>query len=463
MLYDWLRICLMTVGVSSCTSEFNKGVVPPPVKEVKGVLYVPMTRGTPEEESAITASRMIVFKANGDFVLNTNQPEHWTPTPTFIDTVPAGYLNVYLIANERSGWNLANITTEAQLKKVQYDYITDYATKLPEADGTHPIPMFGMQKNVYVDMNGELNSYRIGVKRIFAKVTLRLSCLFSEQNNGNTPLELDSIWLMRIPSWSYLYAAETVVFGDTLMLPERFIGPFNSAIHPFYPNPASPPAGWPKSHYEEDAGKFLDTVTFYIPEYLPNDTSTYTFLSLRVNVKNQPSIAKTYRLILGEGLKYGLRFMRGDSILPADPPHRPDPHQRDIMDLSIQRNTHYTITAKVKNFGLTGKEDLDVYLQVEDWMETEVDTTDIGNYMLNISQGEFEIPVGHMSVVNIETDHPKGWSATVTGSLVLTDSGVSSLAGQDSGPLTFKATSAGTYYIHVTIGKITRHIKVEAS
>ncbi|MDR2775809.1 MAG: hypothetical protein LBC19_13940 [Tannerella sp.] len=472
-LYNLLWTCLMILGVSSCVSEFSDGGGEVPVVEAKGILHVPMTRGDNVQDSIIK-SRMIVFKANGNFVLNTDQPKNPAPYtdpnhPTFVEIVPTGSLNVYLIANERSSWRLDTIKTEATLRNVRYEYYSQNATQLPEADATWPIPMFGIHRNVFVDESGntsiDLTSpnppadpYPVTVKRIFAKVTLYLICQFSDQNNGGTPLVLDTLKLRRIPSYSWLYA--TPYSGDSLWLPERFTGEFHDALAPFYPN-ISLVSGWPMSNYEKDAYKFQDTVSFFIPEYLPNDTSLYTYLSIRVNVENQPDVAKTYRLILGEGLKHGSKFMSGDSILPNG-------HRRDIYDLSIQRNTHYIITAMIKNFGLTGKEDLDVYLKVANWEEVGLGPEDIDNYTLNISQGEFHVTKGETAVVRIETNHREGWRATVSGDLELRDGTgyASSLQRQDSGPLEFRVkttATSGSHYIDIIVGKITKRIKVTVS
>ncbi|MDR2041981.1 MAG: hypothetical protein LBP98_06635 [Tannerella sp.] len=383
------------------------------------------------------------------------------------DSVPVGYLNVYLIANERSAWNLDDIkkgvTQESELKEIKYNYSTDpdYKTKLPEAHPDQSIPMFGEKKNVYIDITKPNNKSEVVVKRIFAKVTLQLECIFADstQHNGGEALALDTVRLWRIPKNSRLVEVE------------RYTDPtfwFNDAttadFRPFRPNPNPVPAGWPVSltAYKElpaspgYPARFLDTINFYIPEYLPDDTTFYTYVSIKVGIKTQPHISKTYKLILGEGLVHGSKFMRGDSILPNG-------HQRDILDLSIQRNTHYDIQAKIKNFGLTGNEDMDVYLKVENWVEANLDSLDVVDYTLNISQSQFTIPLNHEAVVYIETNHPEGWSANVDPSSNFSlngSSGVTSLSRQDSGPLKFKATATGTYHINVIVGKVTKQIKV---
>jgi hypothetical protein len=450
---------MMILGISSCVAEFPAGNEEGEVSEAKGILHVPMTRGddaTPEESDIATA-RMIVFKTNGDFVLNTNQPRNPASylQPTFLDTVPSGYLNVYLIANERAEWNLANITSEAQLKNVLYNYPSYYTTHLPEADGN--VPMFGEHRGLHIlpsggneDLTGSVptdpTSYPITIQRIFAKVTLIVNCQFSDQNNGNTALKLDSVQLWHIPAWSSLIA-------------ERFTGTFTDAIQPFHPNQVSP-LGWPSSTYTADANSFRDSISFYLPEYMVNDTSLYSYLSLRVSIKEQSHIAKTYKLILGEGLIYNsTKFMRGDSIITFD---NGSTHERDVLDLSIRRNTHYKITATIKNFSLTGNEDLAIYMKVEDWRGFEQNDEPV-DYTFNVSQSDFSIPVGHTGLVYIETNYREGWSASVEGSLVL-NGGVSlPITGQDSGPLQFRATAAGTHYINIQVGKVTKRIRVIAS
>jgi hypothetical protein len=477
-LYDWLGICLLTVGFSSCASEFPNGrETPPRGEETTGILYVPMTRGDiAAEDSIVNSSRMIVFSVSGDsLVINTTQPKNPSPykDPTFVEIVPVGHLNVYLIANERPEWNLDAINSEAQLNSFIYDYTTN-PTKLPETNADNTIPMFGMYKNIYIDRNGNTSDpltspnpptapYPITVQRIFAKVTLLFKCMFIDQSNGSTPLELQSIQLKQIPKYSYLISRR---YTDT---------DFNDAMYDLYPIPPSPPAPpyWPRSGYEEyksgpNVTGFGDTVSFYVPEYIANDTSYYTYLSIKVGIKGQWYIAKEYKLVLGEGMNYkdGLgnslpelyKFMKGDTCLSNG-------HQRDILDLSIKRNTHYIINASIKNFGLTGDEDMDLYLEVKDWWDGDVEPKDIGDYTFNISQSEFTIPRGHTGVVRIETDHQDGWSAIASDpGLVLTVDGVTPpLVNQGSGPLKFESATARSYYIDVTVGSITKRITVVVS
>jgi hypothetical protein len=158
--------------------------------------------------------------------------------------------------------------------------------------------------------------------------------------------------------------------------------------------------------------------------------------------------------------------MRGDSVLPNG-------HQRDILDLSIQRNTHYILTATIKNFGLTGREDLDVYMKVENWNEIVTDPQDIRDYTLKISQSHFyhERLKEETSVVMIETDHPDGWSAySYAGEQFLNyiylNDGLWEVKGQDSGPLKITTTdkaSSARFIIDVIVGSITKPIVVEVS
>jgi hypothetical protein len=408
---------------------------------------------------------MIVFRRNGEFVLNTDIPSNPLPyeEPTFVETVPVGYLNVYLIANELPTWNLASVNTEAQLDTIIYNYYTysGYTTQLPEADGTHHVPMFGMHKGIYVSSSGntDLTSpnpnpptpapYPITVERIFAKVTLKLNCVFADQTNGGSAVELKNITLKQVPKHSYLSA-------------QRYFGSDFNDYPAFYTNPALPPptlpTNWPSSTYVETTTGFQDSLTFYLPEYLLSDTTKYTYLSIKVNVKGSLSLDKEYKIVLGEGLVHSNKYMLGDSIV--------DGHRRDILDLSILRNTHYVIGGRITNLSLTGDQDLGVKLVVVDWDDTKViDPWDIGDYSITISQSDFQVPTTSLpftGVVTIETDYNRGWSASSSNPSMVTLNG--SVTNQ-FGPLRFTVNNGatGTTYIDVTVGKITKRIRIVVS
>jgi hypothetical protein len=186
-------------------------------------------------------------------------------------------------------------------------------------------------------------------------------------------------------------------------------------------------------------------------------------------------------LILGEGLQFNSsKFMRGDSVIPPGVNAKaPNGHERGILDLSILRNRHYQITARIKNFGLTGDQDMDVYLNVVKWNPIVSDPGDVGDYTLNVSQSQFTIPKNHTAAVTVETDHPEGWNAyvatTSSDSILLYDRYNSSKPWTDSltrqepgpsNPLKFKlgssAVSGTAYYIDVNVDKIIKRIKVTA-
>jgi hypothetical protein len=452
-LSNLLWICLVIYCFfSSCAAEST--AEPERRGEEKGILHVPMTRGTYAEESDIQSARMIVFRGNGDLVKNTNTPSDPMPyTPyTFVDTVPVGYLNVYLIANEMAGWNLSAVTTEAQLMQKIYDY--GAPTQLPDADATHHVPMFGMYKGIYINALGNstkdltspnpgVDPYPITVERIFSKVTLKLQCLFGEQANGGDPVELKSISLKRVPKESYL-------------VPKRFIG----GISDFNDYHTTSPYLAPTSGYVENATGFQDSISFYIPEYMANDTSLYTYLSIKANVKGFSTIDREFKLVLGEGLTHGNKFMLGDSILP-------DGHQRNVGDVSVLRNTHYVIDARIVNFDKSGYMDIDLKLDVIAWDGTIADPDDVHDYALFVSQSEFHPTSSpYKGVVNIVTDYGKGWNASVesaTGGATCTLQPL--VTGQPSGALNFTYTggSPSSIKIKITTGpdnKITKYIMI---
>jgi hypothetical protein len=408
-------------------------------EETTTILRVdPMTRGPEQEENyetKIQTARIIVTRLNGNVVANRL-------FPLIGDTVrvPGGYLNVYLIANERSDWNLNSYTTTpltqltaADLKQKVYPF----SDPVVKADSI--IPMFGKFENVLVDQYGNMSqngtpiSMIDTVERIFSKVTLDLSCLYSDLANGGAPIEVKSISVQHAPTKSYLDAkryTESAFFNC--------VTAFSAGN--YTPMPVANPTG------------FRDTSVFYIPEYLVNDTSLYCYLSIKVNLVSDPASEREYKIILGEGQKtHGNAFMnRSDTT-------------RNVTDLSIFRNTHFRIAAKIKSFDITGEEDIDVKLKVIDWGDGDADDWEDGEYYFTVSQNAFNvssIPYPYYGVIEIATDHPGGWSASrISG----TNIDPINLTGQPSGKLNFTVTGTGTAVIAITVGSITKQVKITAS
>jgi hypothetical protein len=458
----------------SCATEYV-GPKNPSQQEDKGILRLPMTRGSVQEESDIVRARMIVFKTNGAFVVNDSIPEYvGNPgepylAPTFVDTIPAGYVNVYLIANELPQWNLSGVTSEAQLRQIIYNYYTNpaYATQLPEADGTHHVPMFGMHMGLYVGVmdndelavpNPPVGPYDATVERIFAKVTLMLQCDFALQPSGAaTPIELKSITLMQVPKESYLISRPYLWTNPA----SDFVSYTSPA---FYPAPATPPTGWPVNTLTpvgvSPQTGFRDSLTFYVPEHLPSDTSMYTYLSIRLNVAGMPALEQEYRLALGEGLQvnppWGNKFLLGDTIFAAGP-------ERNTAHLTIQRNTHYVINAWITKFSLTGDKDMQVQLNVENWNEKNIHWVDFGSYELKVSQSYFNVgSLPFRAAVWVDADDPDGWSAVVkTGTVTLFGTGVGGIYEYEpSGRLEFEAYTYGEIEVSVGNGKLKKIIYI---
>ncbi|MDR1745956.1 MAG: hypothetical protein LBR49_01615 [Tannerella sp.] len=461
IIYHLIGICLLLAGAVSCVSEYDVTPKTEPESEEKVVIRLPFqTKGTYQEESDIFKARIIVFKADGTFVLTDTIPENPTGyvTPTFVDTVPAGHLNIYLIANELPTWNLNTVTTEAQLKAVLY---SEYypSPGWPEADATHHVPMFGEYKNVLVDAVGNETPilWRPGgdnsatVERIFAKVTFILTCQFSDQLNGGVPIELSDISFKRMPNYSSLVAT-------------RYTGSFPLGFH----NKDAIGGKGISSAYSENATGFRDSVTFYVPEYLVNDTSLFSYISLTANVTGATALSKTYRVIMGEGWDKAIgssayfltsahqhKFMRGDTVDRYG-------NERTVLDLDIRRNTHYIFYATLKNFDLTGDEDVEIYLKVADWTEKPLSPWDVGEKSLTLSRSVFSgVGAGFEGVVYVDTDSPDGWTATVaSGSIVLIDNAgaTTTYTNEPSGQLRFRANGNGE--INVVVGTVTKKIKI---
>jgi hypothetical protein len=277
----------------------------------------------------------------------------------FNEVVPAGNMHLYLVANERGAgdadnWNLdaftvGSATAHTALKeKIRY-----FGAAYPVVNATNLIPMYSQLEYVHIGsegatINGTVHtSAQLGdilgeLQRLYAKVTVAVSCDFTDADyiaaNGGEAIELRSISVDSIPVQSYL-------------APKRH--PATSSL--FFKGVVKTPADDPA--YTENANGFSGTFSFYIPEYIADQLSIRSYLSIKMGLKALPNDTKEFKLFLGDGMTdNGNDYMKGNSV--------------NVGDISITRNTHYIITATIAAFNQSSDADINIITEVVDWNTT---------------------------------------------------------------------------------------------
>jgi hypothetical protein len=424
----WL--CGFVLSVSCLQEEEYAGKSNRPGELVN--VQIPFTRGSQAEEDQIAEARLIACYANGGQQVWVNKLQS-APNTTFKLSLPVGTLNLYLIANEQKSWKLDQLTTATQLKEKMLNYAA-----YPEVDASHPAPMFGKFEQLYIHSDGTTTATQGGslggenVQRIFSKVSLKLSCRFKDLANGGIPIEVKSVSVKRMPKASYLEQA-------------RYTGAYPAG---FFDGVQAPATDYAPTYEQQQIAGFSGTSTFYVPEYLVNDTALYTYLSIVLNVKGSAHVEKEYRLVIGDGLKnkqHDNAYMLGKN--------------KTVNDLNITRNTHYVFEAKILGFDLTGNKDIALRTEVLTW-EAQSSAPEIAPpYNLTISQSEFAIPadaIPYEGATTIETDHPEGWSAVSSQAHIVLEG--APIRQRPSGQLKFKVSRKSEGLIEVKSGPISKRI-----
>lgn len=282
---------------------------------------IPITRGlSVVDEGAIRTLRMIVFTTNNlgeeTGAMIVNKLVHTSPDITSVaikEIVPIGYLNIYFVANEAATWNLGSVSTIAQLKATVDTYT---AANLPKS----PFVMFGEYKRIAIDANGVTKQDGVAIEiqyidRIAAKVTLNLDCTYATLQAHIT---IDKVSIMSMPDKLALYPSVTANYINSAET-ELSIGTNLETV------------GANIGFKTTGAG-----IDFYIPEHLITQTSKYTYIYITGFLTDTPSFKVAYRLPIGDGIetKTPIQMTTGT-----------------LSDLTITRNTHYTLNATIKSFG----------------------------------------------------------------------------------------------------------------
>jgi hypothetical protein len=452
ILYKVLIVALALWGLASCASNEIPDVVKPPVtipNEELIPIKVPVTRTPPnvttDPETYINSVRMIVIR-NGFVSSNTALVTINQPSITIADSVPVGTVDFFLIANEKSTWNLGDPSwqkgtahTTAELKNKILSF-TNYPDTLPTAK-TNPIPMARIYENLQINANGTaqygslmMDSLDVdydkywGLKRLYAKLTFNLAVVFANLV-GHDPIKLDSISVKNMPSQSYLgefipFTLATFFNGDTL----------NRTASP---NSYTPMPG--------NIG-FNASFTTYLPEHIVSLKDNYTYISMNVNLAGSSAVGtkREYKIVIGDGIQG-----KDNATMLATAGNY-------LSDYNIRRNTHYTFNATLLSYEHSSDQELILRPTVLDWdASLAPDTFDYDAQYLIVNPTTIHmIGSPYQGVIDVYTDYKKGWniSHTQTGGATFSYDGPSD--NRPNGQLRFRVTGGfGSVTIKITTGK----------
>jgi hypothetical protein len=468
-LIFYLVTAIWLIGVIGCVSEEVKPVpgtpnTVDPFKEGKIPLDMPVvTRAVNDDnlENRIDNARLIVIKNgvvsnNKMFTISTNANPN--DSVHIQDYVPAGTLDIFIVANEKSEWLLGSafpvgslhFPTEIEQKILNFP-LGGYAS----VSSTNPIPMYKRFKNILAQPYANfsiagtpVSLETVAIDRLYAKVTLVIGCTFSQLLNGGDPIQLDSISVKSMPKYSFL--------GEGLQYQGSTSSAYNNGTRIQHS----------LTSYEVDATHFKDTVTYYIPEHNVQNPAYSTYLSVKVSLlgNTDVNLQREYKIVIGDGITTA----SNDSLLTGMLP---------LWNLFVTRNTHYKFDANIKSFNESSNKDIEIYPVVVSWDDstTVISPFEPRDYQLFISQSEFHpTTTQYDGVVTIETDYRYGWKAyteaptggatcTLNGATVTSEASAVSLP---SGELKFRyiGGSSSSICIVVTTGsgseKITKKIKI---
>jgi len=444
-------IAFILIGtVLSCTTNELDLKQIPSEKNEDITIDMPLTKGnvnTGDPNDSVAMARLIIIKGGK---VQVNEKKEYSEILGSSDIifrdieVPVGYADFFMITNEASAnWNF----DAGQYQKGSYlqssvlkREILNYTTNPQVGDGLPPIPMVGIHEGLYAHTDsltykewGTVNQAVVNsgdVKRLYAKVSLNVDCIFSQMPNGGEPLTIKKITVKNLPKKSYL-------------------SPFRYAENNFFEHDIT----LNSQNYTRTGQRFDGNFSFYVPEYLVSDTSKYTHILLQVSLVNDPTIVRNYRIVVGNGIQ---GTNKNEYLLGLT---------KTAEDLVIDRNTHYEITAHLKGFDGTSGSDLTIVGKIVDWNTKPTDPEKPQEYSLDITTSNLTVPSGmgtsgtpYEGIIHITTDYTKGWTATQgTGTSGVTFPGHTFPEGGKQ--LKFRiAGGSSPWTINVTAGKITKRI-----
>lgn len=424
----------------SCTS--NEVPVPDKPAGIEQVsLSIPITRSPGDNpENDILTARMIVVRSlgqdgGGKVLANNNTPVRVDDeTVAFNDMVQIGKIDIYFFANELAAWNLASITSGSTMPSLS-DKVLTYSSSpyYGPATSSTGIPMYAYYQQLEVNEEGEIEgdaNRTFLMERLYAKVLLNLVCNFD--NIGGREIELENVAVKGMPTQSWLLAA-------------------NYSGNAFNDGAAQSPLSFSALPDPGEDG-FMSTYRFYIPEYLVSDKTKYSYLYIGARLKDNPAVKYSYELVLGNGMA----TRTFEEMYATD---------ISLSDLTVSRNTCYTLTANIIGFGSANE--IKVNLGAEEWTPVTVENNLAGR-MLNVSDIAVTVSAttdgriyfwSNQKDVDVSVD-TNGYTGTINKTYSYntgTSSGV--------GTLTIPYTGApqGTYTIYLNAGGLRREITVTIS
>lgn len=367
IIYTLLLFAML--GTTACVKELNLSD-----EKFEGETPIafsfPISRGAEiNAEDEIREVRLIITRANAmggeteQLLYNEKQTVASGATSiNFRLIVPVGYINIYIIGNED--------VSSAGIKSLQaIDQVSQLKSKsasYAEGNTLHaPFLMYKEFKQVRVDKDGNMTidgsvfpaNDKVEIDRTVAKVTLNLECTYSSALPEGSELFLDEVQVVGqpekphlVPNHPYAGGFYAYVLSHT---PELQIEELkNTAI---------------------DGDKFENSLVFYIPEHIAQHgakTQLMVTAHARKNGKKVPDTQKTWHIVLGDGIS-GKTFAQTQYLTGAA--------------LNITRNTHYVISARIRNLKPDGELAVDLFPSVKTWGIEELDYEFQAPY-LNVSR-----------------------------------------------------------------------------
>ncbi|MEG2366096.1 MAG: hypothetical protein RSB29_04995 [Alistipes sp.] len=306
MMKNWTNKCLLVLCVcvgllaGSCARDEQEPHPTPEVEmTVRGVASAMAQSSAIDNQ--IATLRLIIFDDEGALIYNKKQAN----ANPFTLRIEGGSMRVIMVANEVVDWQLDKIISSEELK-LKSTYVERPTT----------LPMYADQTCIVTPTT---RTFTIPLKRIFAKVTVNMSCDFATYK---TTFDLWAISIKMVAPKAY-------------MIPRIYV---NEGISSTYGNfLAGDIITTPTSVRTKEGG--LD---FYIAEKWVNTTAEYAYVQIAGYAGTDPKKLLLYDVVVGDGAAK----MYGANPVPLS--------SLSAADLSLMRNTHITLTislVKDKNKG----------------------------------------------------------------------------------------------------------------
>ena len=402
-------IYLLLITLTSCsgTEEYEEKIN---AKNTIDLLLSTRTSSNTESEvsneSTIRTLRVIVYPivseinnqiTYGNQVLN--QLINLPSSKQFKLTIEKGNpVRVLVIANEDNSWSLDNTQlTAEQLKQTTIQYKNGLISS--------PFTMFCESRTFSAtkDENEVLK-----MVRNIARVDVTLKCDDTTPFHGGT-LTLTNAHIERMASISGL--GEEITNLTSLIDENQYLA--SSTIN-FQYTPQS------------DGTFTTNTLTFYVPEHIVNDTQLYTYLA----------VSGVYQPANGNPVPVAYQIPIGYEITTD----KLENNNFTKEDLIINRNHHYIMNGRIKNL----QQIKEITVEVADWRNEDVNGS-IGEttYKLNVLELKTDLEIGSETLVQFWSNLPQNQISVLAqctdenGNIFSTNDIFTSLSGKNAQNLEF--------------------------